>query len=145
MKLILAMFASALMLVASDPQPAKKTTAPAPAPAPAKQIKPVEIPKGAVETDPGTFRFTDSDGKKWIYRKTPFGVSRFEDKPADDAAVKPADASEGIKAVEDGDSVRFERPGPFGAYKWTKKKSELDESERAALERSRNAAKAKQD
>jgi hypothetical protein len=144
MKLILAIFASTLVFAASDPQPAKKNTAPAPPVA--KPIKPLEIPKGAVETDPGTFRYTDSDGKKWIYRKTPFGVSRLEDKPTDDAAaVKQADATEGIKAVEDGDSVRFERPGPFGAYKWTKKKSELDESERAALERSRTAAKAKQD
>src|SRR5215468_5735610 len=105
MKLILAIFASALVLSASDPQAAKKTTAPAPG----RQIKPLEIPKGAVETEPGTFRYTDSDGKKWIYRKTPFGVARLEDKPTD-AAQKPADPSAGITAVEDGDKVHFERP-----------------------------------
>ncbi|HXK00911.1 MAG TPA: hypothetical protein VMS37_00835 [Verrucomicrobiae bacterium] len=139
MKLIFAIFASALMLAASDPQAEKKTTAPA------KTIKPVEIPKGAVETEPGTFRYTDADGKKWIYRKTPWGVARMEDKPEDShTAAKAVDPAEFIKAVEDGDMVRFERPGPFGVYKWQKKKSELDETERAALERSRTEAKATQ-
>jgi hypothetical protein len=142
MKLILLVFASALLAAAADPQPAKKAATPAPA----KQTKPLEIPKGAVETEPGTFRYTDSDGKKWIYRKTPFGVARLEDKGTDQAAEQPAsDPSSFIKATEDGDTVRFERPGPFGIYRWQKKKSDLDDGERAALERSRAAAKAKQD
>ena len=145
MKLIFMMIAGALLLSATDPQTAKKTTAPPPA----RQIKPVEIPKGAVETEPGTFRYTDADGKKWIYRKTPWGVARMEDKPADNAAAAPqqpaADATAGIKASEEGNVIHFERPGPFGTYKWQKKESELDESERAALERSRANAKAKQD
>jgi hypothetical protein len=145
MKLILLTIASAVLLFASDPQSTKKTTAPAPA----KQIKPLEIPKGAVETEPGTFRYTDADGKKWIYRKTPWGVARLEDKPSDkDAAAQqapPVDPSAGIKVSEEGNMIRFERPGPFGTYRWQKKESELDESERAALERSRATAKAKQD
>ena len=143
MKLILMMIAGALLLCATDPQTAKKTTAPAPA----KQIKPVEIPKGAVETEPGTFSYTDPAGKKWIYRKTPWGVARVEDKPADAAAAAQpvADATASIKVTEEGDTIHFERPGPFGAYKWQKKVSELDETERAALERSRANAKAKQD
>src|SRR5689334_25119124 len=129
MKLILAIFASTLVFAASDPQPAKKNTAPAPPVA--KPIKPLEIPKGAVETEPGTFRYTDSDGKKWIYRKTPFGVARLEDKGTDQAAEQPAsDPSSFIKATEDGDTVRFERPGPFGIYRWQKKKSDLDDGER---------------
>jgi len=150
MKPIFLIFVSALLLSASDPQAAKKTTAPAPA----KTVKPLEIPKDAVESEPGNFHYTDSDGKKWIYRKTPFGVSRTEDKPADSVAApaatsaaapsgKTTDAA--TKAVEDGDIVHFERPGPFGPYKWQKKKSELDEDERAALDRSRTAAKTKQD
>jgi len=150
MKPIFLIFVSALLLSASDPQAAKKTTAPAPA----KTVKPLEIPKDAVESEPGNFHYADSDGKKWIYRKTPFGVSRTEDKPADSVtapaatsaaapSAKTTDAA--IKAVEDGDIVHFERPGPFGPYKWQKKKSELDENERAALDRSRTAAKTKQD
>jgi hypothetical protein len=139
MRLILAVLASAMMLAASDPQSAKKTTAPA------KQIKPMEIPKGAVETEPGTFRYTDSEGKKWIYRKTPWGVARLEDKPEDPSAPPPVDPSAFIKATEDGDVVHFERPGPFGVYKWQKKISDLDETERTALDRARAAAKSKQD
>ena len=139
MKLILAALASALVLFASDPQAAKKTTEPA------KTVKPLEIPKGAVETDPGTFRYTDSAGKKWIYRKTPWGVARMEDKPEDNqTASRAVDPSEGIKAVEDGDTVRFERPGPFGVYRWQKNKAELDDTERMALERARADAKTKQ-
>jgi hypothetical protein len=142
MKLMFAVFASAMMLAATDPQAEKKTTAPAPA----KQIKPLEIPKGAVETEPGTFRYTDSDGKKWIYRKTPFGVARLEDKPTDDAAAQSkVESSAGIKVTEEGDVVHFERPGPFGVYRWQKKVSDLDETERAALDRARATAKAKQD
>jgi hypothetical protein len=137
MKTLLAIFASALVLSASDPQATKKTAPPA------KTVKPLEIPKDAVETEPGTFHYTDSDGKKWIYRKTPFGVARLEDKPAE-PSVKPVDPSEFIKAVEDGDTIHFERPGPFGTYKWDKKKSDLDDVERTALERARTAAKANQ-
>ena len=141
MKLIFAMFTTALLLAASDPQ-VKQTDKPA---APAKEIKPLEIPKGAVETDPGTFRYTDSDGKKWIYRKTPWGVARKEDNGTEAVKETARPAGEGITAVEDGDMVRFERPGPFGVYKWEKKKSELNENESAALERARALAKAKQD
>ena len=44
--------------------------------------------------------------------------------------------------------IRFERPGPFGPYRWQKKKSELDSDERAAWERAlaktAPAAKAKE-
>ena len=139
MKLILAIFASGLVLLASDPQAAKKTSDPA------RTVKPVEIPKTAVETEPGTFRYTDSDGKNWIYRKTPWGVARMEDKPEDrETASRAVDPSEGVRAVEDGDTVRFERPGPFGVYRWQKDKSELDAIERAALERARSDAKTKQ-
>ena len=49
-----------------------------------------------------------------------------------------------ITATEDGDTIRFERAGPFGVYKWQKKKSELADDERAAWERSR-VAKARQE
>ena len=140
MKMIFAAFASALLLSASDPQASKKSTTPPPG----RTVKPVEIPKGAVEVEPGTFSYTDSDGKKWLYRKTPWGVARWEDKPNADTKAKAPEPGEYITAVEDGDIVRFERPGPFGVYKWQKKKSELDENERAALEKARTAAKAKQ-
>ena len=111
-----------------------------------KTIKPLEIPAGAVESEPGTFKYTDPQGKKWIYRKTPWGTARLEDKPdseADRAAQMERFAN--VKAIEDGDTVRFERPGPFGVYKWQKKKSDLDEMERAAWTRAKNDASAKRD
>lgn len=141
MKLSCAFFLLLLPLGAADPQPAKaaatsKKSAPAP----------LSIPAGAVETEPGTFRFTDSDGKVWLYRKTPFGVARFEDNGTRPAAPAPAveQKEEKVRAVVKGDMVHFERPGPFGIYKWDSKKSELTEQEQKWLEqdRARDAAAA---
>src|SRR5260370_10682222 len=114
MKLILTVFVSALMLSASDPQTAKKKTV-----APAKVVKPLEIPKEAVETEPGTFRYTDSGGKKWIYRKTPWGVARAEDTGEDRSAAKHAVAGDGVNAIEARVMVRFRLPGPFSISNWT--------------------------
>src|SRR4051812_39629675 len=90
MRLAFAILASACTLAASDPQ-----TKPAPA-APAKVIKPLTIPPGAVEKEQGRFYFTDAQGKKWIYYKTPWGISRGEDKPAAETA-KPVDDFAGVK------------------------------------------------
>ena len=140
MKLVFALLTSALLLSASDPQTKKAAAAPA-----AKTIKPLEIPAGAVEKEPGSFYFTDAQGKKWIYRKTPFGVARLEDKPAAERFEAAAtDPLANVKITVEGDLVRFERPGPFGVYKWQKKKSELDEKELAAVKKAQ-AASAKQD
>src|SRR5712664_2444802 len=75
---------------------AKKNTAP-----PAE----LTLPAGATLVEPGTYSFTDAQGKKWIYRKTPFGLARMEDKPADTAAPAPS-ASIATTATEDGDIVR---------------------------------------
>src|SRR2546422_7475725 len=90
-----------------------------------KPAPPAEIvvPAGATMVEPGTYTFTDAQGKKWIYRKTPFGLARIEDKPADRAAAAAPtpSASMATTATEDGDIVRFERPGPFGTYRWKKK------------------------
>ena len=40
----------------------------------------VALPRGAVEVQPGTWRYTDQQGRNWIYRNTPFGIARFEEK-----------------------------------------------------------------
>ena len=140
MKLLVACSLSAMWLVAAEGQARN-----APDKTPPRVVKPVEIPKGAVETEPGTFRFTDAHGKKWIYRKTPFGVARMEDKPVADRAVQAADSSAGVTAVEDGDSIHFERPGPFGAYRWTTRKTELNEMERTVWNREKANAASKKD
>ncbi len=105
-------------------------------------VKPVEIPKGAVQAEDGSYRHTDSKGKKWIYRKTPFGVSRAEDVPD---KKPPKETFDNVTATEDGDVIRFERPGPFGTYKWQTKKADLSEMEKAVWEREKTkAAAAKQ-
>lgn len=118
------------------------------------------LPKGAVEVSPGTYRATDSSGKTWTYRKTPFGlmktagepqekphasetdgrpvdgVSPFGDVKAKASEAAVADGSDITQVVEEGESLRFERKSPFGAYKWTRKKTELNAAERQAWERS---------
>jgi len=91
----------------------------------------VEIPKDAVETSPGFYNWTDKDGKVWTYRRTPFGVSRW---PAQSMYSKQDVADEQTTAVEQGDSIRFERSSPFGHRTWVRKKTELTESERATWE-----------
>ena len=142
MKLLFIVFVSALALSAQDAQAPKTPPRQTPkaatkaAPKVVDSSKPMAIPAEAVLGADGDYHYADPLGKKWIYRKTPFGVTRMEDTP-DRAAAKAAAASgAGIKATEDGDIVRFERLGPFGLWKWAKKKSELDETEKAALRNS---------
>ncbi len=157
MKLLFAVFVSALALSAQEPQanpPVKKPAAPkasaktAPkAPKVPDAPRPMAIPAQAVLAADGDYHYTDPQGKKWIYRKTPFGVARMEDTPQLTATRAPDASGAGIKATEDGDIVRFERRGPFGLWKWEKKKSELDEGEKAALANSQanNTTASKQD
>jgi hypothetical protein len=117
----------------ADDKPAAKKAKPAPA-----KVQEVTIPADAVEVEPYTYRYTDPQGKKWIYRKTPFGISRAEDKPvAADDSKKDENARliDATSAVEEGDTIRFERPGPFGLTKWQRKKTQLNEVERAVWDR----------
>jgi hypothetical protein len=139
MKLFFVVCMSTLALSAAAPQAQKKTSPAAPkavaktAPKVGDASKPMAIPSDAVLGEDGDYHYTDPQGKKWIYRRTPFGVTRMEDSP-ERAAAKAASANgAGIKATEDGDIVRFERLGPFGVWKWEKKKSDLDDTEKAAL------------
>ena len=151
MKLLFAVFVSTLALSAQDPQdnpPAKKPATKAAPKAAAKAApkvtdgsKPMPIPAEAVLAADGDYHYTDPQGKKWIYRKTPFGVARMEDTPQLTSAKAAAAPSALIRATEDGDIVRFERKGPFGLWKWEKKKSELDEGEKAALANSQASSK----
>jgi len=80
----------------------------------------VAVPKGAVESEPGTYSYTDAQGAKWIYRNTPFGMARFKDEPAKPAALDP-NAFTKMKVV--GGTVYYERQGPFGVYKWQEPKA----------------------
>jgi len=114
MKLLIAFSISAVLLAAADQAPQRLT-----------------VPQGAVATSPSTFRYIDSEGKKWIYHTSPFGVTR-EPEGAPQRFVR--DYSN-VKATEQGDSIRFERPTPFGPFRWQTKKSELNEMERTVWER----------
>jgi hypothetical protein len=122
--------------IAADKAAPKKAT-----PAAANKVQAVTIPAGAVEVEPYTYRFTDAQGKKWIYHKTPFGISRAEDKPAEGLKAEDTKKDENARlinattAVEDGETVRFERAGPFGVTKWQRKKTELNEVEHAVWDR----------
>lgn len=100
------------------------------------------IPSDAEQIAPGTWKH-QADGKTWIYRETPFGIARFEEKDG----VKPEPKNvkpEPVRAFDDGDYVRFERNGPFGVYKWRSRKSELSDAERRAWEESKSAKNAQE-
>ena len=133
MKLLVALCYTAALFAAGDPQ--AKTDDQTKAKAEAAEKPLTEIPAGAVQYEPGSYHYTDAKGKKWILRPTPFGISKTEDAGVP-AAKKSEDHSlDNAKVTEDGDSVKFERPGPFGVYKWEKKKADLDAGEKAAWER----------
>jgi len=123
-------------------KPAKKTgwgrgssAAAKAAPAKAGQA-PVVIPAGAEEIRPNTFRHRDEKGRTWIYRRTPFGIAKFEEKKV---STDAAASSAGITAIEQGENIKFVRRTPFGETVWTRKKTELSAEEQQALERSRKA------
>ncbi len=129
MKLLLALCFSAAMFAA--PQDAKPAEKSAQAEAPEKPL--TAIPASAVRIEPGAYRYTDAKGKKWILFETPFGIARKEDtgEPLR-KKQKEVESMRGVKITEDGDSLKFEREGPFGTYKWSKKKTELTDQEKAA-------------
>jgi hypothetical protein len=132
MKLALALIliGATTLLPAADKK-TKKTPAAAEPPA-------NSIPAAAVADADGVYHYTDKQGKKWVYRKTPFGIQKTEDKPA---AVLPPE-EDPTTAVEQGDIVKFERASPFGTKRWEKKKTELAPDEQAILDRTRQKAAA---
>ena len=130
-------------LWAAEPQEAKQQDQAKASKAEPAEKPLTEIPAGAVQFEPGSYRYTDAKGKKWILRPTPFGISRIED--TGNAPPKVDHSLDDAKVTEDGDSVKFERPGPFGVYKWEKKKTDLDAGEKAAWEREKAKATAKTD
>ncbi len=136
MKLLFALCFSVAMFAA--PQDAKPAEKGAKAEAADKPL--TAIPASAVQIEQGAYRYTDPKGKKWILFQTPFGIARKED-DGQPLRKKLQDVQNmrGVKIIEDGDSLKFEREGPFGTYKWTKKKSELSDQEQAAWDLQRGA------
>ena len=115
----------------------------------ARAAEPGGPPAGAQQIGQDAYKWKDKDGVVWIYRKKPFGWTHIKEsdeqaltsaaKPMKDAAeskstpVAPSRPAPKVTDVK-GDDVSFERPGAFGPQRWTKKKSELDAEEKAALE-----------
>jgi hypothetical protein len=129
MKILICMCVLSACVAAQD---TAKTTSPPAVKQTKKAPAPLTIPKDAVQTTPGFYRWTDKDGKVWTYRRTPFGVSRWPAESVDaaqSAADKQKAVSERTTAVEAGDSIRFEQSTPFGKRTWVRKKSELNETE----------------
>jgi len=113
---------------AADRKSDKSTTAP----------KALTIPKDAIRNADGTYNYTDKDGKKWIYASTPFGVVKSpagnaDGESANAPAASPAPTA-ATKVIDKGDTVRFERPGPFGTMSWEKKKADLTDEERRMVD-----------
>ena len=134
-----------LMMAAADlgqaSAAAKKVTPKVPAvAAKTTAIAPLTLPTAAAPSGPNQWTHTDAQGKEWIYRQGPFGLTRA---PKHAAVVSESRLHEGISVVEQGDLVHFSRQGPFGLTQWTKKLDEVNEVERTAMEKSR-AAKPKQ-
>jgi hypothetical protein len=147
MKYILLSFAL-LSAATLSAQTGDTTPAPAPAKKTAKTTKtadtkkatttiaqPLTIPSDAVAKPDGSYSYTDKAGKKWIYNKTPFGVSKIQDvgEGAPNAFVTTP-KEQLIKTTDAGDTVKFERQTPFGVTKWEKKKSDLTDEERRIFE-----------
>ena len=109
---------------AGDKKPERKVN-----PAP----PPITIPKDATPLGDGSFRYVDKDGKKWIYRNSPFGVEKAEERPTDPVTRRVA--VDPVKCEDLGDTVRFTQLTPFGPEVWIKKKTELDSREKSIWDR----------
>jgi hypothetical protein len=112
----------------------KKPAQPAPRPKAAAQSQVQTIPAGATQVESNLYRYTDSSGKTWNYRQTPFGISKWEEtsSPASQPTPQPAQVKNDPVTVTDlGDSYRFEKKTPFGTSTWVRKKSELSDEEKA--------------
>jgi len=119
------LFTAAAGAQAADTNAAKKKKAAPPPPA-------ITIPKDAVPDSNGlSYTWTDKSGKKWLFVKTPFGITK---SPASEQTADSSAPSGATKAIDKGDTVRFERPSPFGTTAWEKKKTDLTDDERKILD-----------
>jgi hypothetical protein len=127
MKIVtLALIAAGLLLAQDKKAEARTNSAKEAASAPT-------LPSGAKEVEPGLYRYTDAQGKTWMYRNTPFGLAKWEDKPVTTAPVVQPVVP--VSTTDLGDSVQFVRQTPFGPQKWTKKKTDLTDDEKAYLKK----------
>jgi hypothetical protein len=110
------------------------------------------VPKDAVELEAGRYRWKDEKGQAWIYQSSATGMMKTREVEGEDAKQGPlgakiaaagSDALHLVSVKEEGDSLRFTKPGPFGKYSWVKKKTQLDDDEKKVWEMHLSAAKSK--
>jgi len=114
--------------------------------------RPAGLPVEALPLSEGMWRWMDGEQKVWLFQETPTGLMKTPaPKGMEMPAAKAADVARDpvlhlITVKEDGDTLRFSRPGPFGTYSWVRKKTELDADETIVWERARaKSAAAKKD
>jgi len=101
----------------------------------AQATGPLQVPEGAERLDSLTWRYKEASGKVWIYRRTPFGLVRYEESSRQ-PEKKPSVGSPALRAFDEGDRIRFEREGPFGKYTWYRQKgAALSAEEQQAWEK----------
>jgi hypothetical protein len=131
------LFLPVVLLSATErAQPAKKDAA-KPAASAVRTAPPaaVTIPAGAVEIEPFLFRHAAADGKVWLYRKTPFGITKMEESAREEAQrAQRAAPAPNVRVTEIGDLIRFERNTPMGKHSWEKKRAELTAEEKQWLD-----------
>ncbi len=118
-------------------------------------VAPLTIPASAVKQADGDYRYVDAKGTAWIYRNTPFGVSRATEASVQAQGVAVSqnagqrvsqnqlqsnvgpspDRDEKVTAIANGETIQFTRPTPFGATRWTKSKSALTPDEQKIWDR----------
>jgi hypothetical protein len=98
----------------------------------------LQIPKDAMARPDGSFLWTDKDGKQWAFRQSPFGVMKYPaPAQADAPPAAPAAVNKNVRVIDKGETVRFEKPTPFGVVAYEKKKTELTDDERRMYEASK--------
>ena len=121
----------------------------------ARPVAPLTIPAGAVKSPDGDYHYKDAQGKAWIYRQTPFGVTRAVDSLRTTAPTGPiqtpfgisktaaapppaapaGDPTDHITATAQGDTIHFQKPTPFGITHWEKNKNDLTAEEQKVWDR----------
>jgi hypothetical protein len=92
----------------------------------------VEIPADAVLIDEGHWEAKDASGKVWVYNATPWGISKVE-KTKGSQPQTAAPSTLQVLSVAEG-QAEFEQVTPFGKSRWTRKLTEMNESEKTAVE-----------
>lgn len=99
--------------------------------APVKKADAAVLPAGAKQVSEGVWEHTDAQGKQWVFKQMPFGLTKMS--KADLDARTSTSLPEGMSVVEQNGAYKFTRRTPFGEVNYTKKTDELSETERAVV------------